>query len=135
MILLEIGWPPFLAAKVAPSWAPTGSATNAHVSKADTQLWSTTHASYKAEESTAADVAPALTLLGLDAATQTEVLARWDAERALIRKQLSPAQIHKAVRTGVLNPATGVAWTLQDGITALLARGYDQADAEVLLAE
>jgi hypothetical protein len=134
-ILEQIGWPPFLAEKVAPAWVGGGTSVDPHISKADSQLWTTTHASYKAEESTAADVAPALTLLGLDQATQAAVLQRWDAERALIRKQLSPAQIHKAVTKGVTNPATGAAWTLQEGIDALLARGYDLADAQVLLAE
>jgi hypothetical protein len=134
--LLEAGWIPEDAAEAAAAWAGgTTSSADPHVSKADTQLWSTVHASYKAEESTAADVAPALTLLGLDGATQTEVLARWDAERALIRKQLSPAQIKKALGSGVNNPATGVPWTFQEGIDALVARGYTVADATVILQE
>lgn len=133
---LDVGWPPVLAKQVAEHYgASTISAANPHVTKADTQLWSTAHASYKAEEATAADVAPVLTLLGLDAPTQTEVLARWDAERALIRKQLSPAQIKKAIKEQLTNPATSVPWSQADGIAALQARGYDLADATVLIEE
>ena len=63
------------------------------------------------------------------------MLALWGEERALIRKQLSPAQVKKAVKEAVPNPATGAPWTVADGLTALLARGYSQADATTLLEE
>jgi hypothetical protein len=134
-ILLEIGWPPFLAAKVAPSWVGGGSSADPHVAKATTQLWTTLHASYKAEEIDAATAQATLTTLGVATSAQPEVLSLWDAERALIRKQLSPAQIKKAVTGGVTNPATGAAWSLADGLAALAARGYDADDAQTLLAE
>ena len=34
-----------------------------------------------------------------------------------------------------INPATGQAWTVADAHAALLARGYDDADATVFLQE
>ena len=52
------------------------------------------------------------------------MLKLWDAERSLIRKQLTPAQIKKALSGGVVNPATGVAWTTEDAAAQLLDRGY-----------
>ena len=132
-VLEEIGWNPTFAQTVAASW--TGGATGAdpHVAKAATQLWSTVHASYKAEESIASDVTPALNLLGIPAAAQQQIFAYWDAERALIRKQLSPSQIAKAVKEGVVNPATGAAWTTQEGMQALAARGFSPQEAQTLL--
>ena len=51
------------------------------------------------------------------------------------RKQLSPTQVRKAVSGAVTNPATGVAWTLADALTALQERGYDLADAETFMGE
>jgi hypothetical protein len=132
-VLLEIGWNPTFAQQVAASWTGGAVGSDPHVSKAATQLWTTTHASYKAEESTVAEVTPALNMLGIPAAAQTQILQYWDAERALIRKQLSPTQIKKAYSEGVLNPSTGAPWSQQDAMAALLARGYDQAEAQTLL--
>ena len=133
-ILLEIGWPPSLAAKVAPSWVGGGGGADSNVAKAQTHLWTTVHSSYKAEEITQAEAAPALNLLGIAPASQAEIFALWDAERALIRRQLSATQVRKALGLGVINPATGVAWTLADATARLLELGYDQADAETFLA-
>jgi hypothetical protein len=135
-ILLYEGWEPTLAATVSAKWAGgTGAAADPHVSKAESQLWTTLHASYKAEEIDAAAAQQAMTALGVAAASQPQVLRLWDVERGLIRAQLSPAQIKKALKSGVANPATGVPWTFQEGVNALLARGYDVADATVLLQE
>lgn len=135
-ILLDVGWEPTLAAKVSAAWSGgTTSGADKHVGKAETQLWTALHRSYVAEESSDADVAPGLTAAGVPAASQAQVLALWGEERALIRKQLSPAQVKKAVAEGVTNPATGVAWSAADGLAALLARGYSQADATTLLEE
>jgi hypothetical protein len=133
---LDIGWPPVLAKQVAEHYgAATTASADKHVAKAEAQLWTTLHASYKAEEIDAATAGATLGTLDVAVAAQPQVLALWDAERALIRKQLSPAQIKKALKEGIVNPATGVAWTAQDGIAALQARGYDLADATVLLQE
>jgi len=55
------------------------------------------------------------------------ILSLWNEERALIRKQLTPAQVKKAYKDGL--------YTLTQATDALLARGYDQADAATLLEE
>ena len=44
-------------------------------------------------------------------------------------------QIVKALGEGVTNPATGQPWTVADATAALMARGYSQADATVLIQE
>jgi hypothetical protein len=133
-LLLEIGWRPDLAEKVAKHYAPTGTASaDPHVTKANTQLWNTAHASYKAEEATQADVVPALSLLGIDTASQQTILDRWNAERALIRKQLAPIDIRKAEQQGDINAATGVAWTMADALAALQARGWSPTEAQSYL--
>lgn len=133
-ILLNLGNPPEFAKLVTAHFVGTGTAAaDPHVTKAQTKAWTEAQNSYIAQESTAADVQPIFTTLGLDATATTQVLAVWDEVRALRRKQLSPKEIAKAYSESVINPATGVAWTQADAIAALLARGYDQADATVLL--
>lgn len=135
-ILLFEGWEPTLAAKVAAKWAGGTTATgDPNVKKAHAKAWTEAQTSYIAEESTAADVQPIFTLLGLDAQAQTDTLAAWDAIRALTRRQLSPKEIVKALGEGVTNPATGQPWTDADAMAALQARGYSAADAQVLIQE
>lgn len=136
--LLEVGWKPELAKFFATHWAnPTASASTAssHASKAATQLWNTTHNSYKAGEIPQTTAAANLTTLGVSPTEQTEVFGYWNAERDTIRKSLSASQIKKAYTSQTTNPDTGVAWTLQEAIDRLLALGYDQADATTLLEE
>ena len=82
-ILLEIGWKPDLAAKVAAKWTTTMAKADPWVGKADTQLWTATHKAYKGNGITAQQAQQAFDLIGIDAAAQTEVLARWDLERQL----------------------------------------------------
>ncbi len=128
-------YPPEVVAPLHTYWQglTTGPAAN-HVTKAQTQLWGTTHRSYIAAE---IDDPTALTKLGEAGVAQAErqhVLDTWANERELIRKQLTPAQIKKAVKNGTVNPATGVAWTTDDGLAALIARGYSPNDAQTFLA-
>lgn len=134
-VLLEIGWKPSFAKQVANAWTQGSATGDKHVAKAQTALWTTTHKSYVAREITDADATTALSAAGVSAAAVPAVLNLWQTERDLVRKQLSPAQVRKAVSGGVTNPATGQPWSHADGITALLARGYDQADAETFLSE
>lgn len=134
-ILLEIGWKPSFATQVSTAWLGGTGVADKHVAKAQTSLWTTTHRSYIAEEIDDATATAALQAAGVSAASIPAVLALWQEERSLIRKQLTPTQIRKAVSGAVINPATGVAWTHADALAALLARGYSQADAEVFLAE
>jgi hypothetical protein len=135
-LFLHSGWPADLAHQVATFYGKgTTATTDAHVTKAQTQLWTTTHRSYVAEEIDDTAAATALSAAGVAAAAVPAILALWAHERSLVRKQLSPTQIRKALNLGVVNPATGAPWTIADAHAALLARGYDDADATVFLQE
>lgn len=126
-LFLESGWPPELAAKVATNLAGGTGGTDKHVERAQSQLWSTAHASYKAGEADQAAVTPALELLGIPAADQQTILELWNAERELVRKQLSPTQLKKAYRENLIS---------QDEATSrLVGMGYSLADAATFLAE
>jgi hypothetical protein len=127
-ILQHEGWPPDLADLVAQHYAAkAGGGGDAHVAKAETQLWNTTHRSYVGEMIDNATATAAITAAGVAAAAAPQILTLWAHERSLIRKQLTPAQIKKAYRDGIFTQAQAT--------TELLARGYDQADATVLLEE
>lgn len=128
-ILEEIGWSPHLAGLVAPKWVGTGAAADPHVGKAQTQLWNTTHTSYKAQEIDAATATEALPHAGVAAAAIPEILAIWNVERSLVRAQLSPADVRKAYQAGAVNVATGTAWTRDEALAALLDRGWGVTDA------
>ncbi len=134
-VLLEIGWKPSFAQTVSTAWTTGTAATDSHTGKAQTQLWTTTHKSYVAREITDATATQALTAAGVSTGAIPGVLNLWQAERDLIRKQLSPTQIRKALNQSDFNPATGQPWTQADAMQALLDRGYDQNDATVFLEE
>jgi hypothetical protein len=124
-------YPPEVVTALHDFWSRGSTATaDPHVGRAQTHLWNTTHNSYRDDEIDAAQARGALTTLGLDTAAQTQVLALWDAEKALIRRQLSPADIRKAYRKQDLNVATGLAWTRDDAKARLVELGYDSEDAE-----
>lgn len=114
---------------------PTAAPDDTHTGKAQVQLWTRTHNSYLAGEVDEATARGKLTQAGVTAAAVPQVLALWDHERELVRKQLTPAQIKKAYAKPVQNPATGQPWTLADATAALVARGYSLADAQTFLAE
>jgi hypothetical protein len=131
---LDLGYPPVLAKQVADHYGQaSGSTADPHVTKANSQLWTTLHRSYVAEETDDATATTTLGTLGVAAGAIPEVLALWQAERALIRKQLTPAQVKKAYRGAVVNPDTGTAWTRDDAMAALLDRGYSSSDATTFL--
>jgi hypothetical protein len=67
-----------------------------------------------------------LDALGIPATARDRALTIWDAERELNRPDLTPAQIVKAAKKGVLTAA--------EGLARLLERGYLDADARILLA-
>lgn len=129
-VLLYEGWEPTLAAKVSAAWAGGASgAADAHVGKAQTQLWNTTHTSYKAGEIDDAIVTATLPAAGVDPASVAAVLDVWRTERALVRATLSAADIRKAYQKQDVNDATGVAWTIGDAVAALVKLGWDAATA------
>lgn len=123
--LKQSGWLPADADEVAKAWTTKQAATaDTHVAKAQTQLWNTTHSSYVGNEITDAPARRALAAAGVAAASIPDVLKIWQAERDLIRKQLSPADIRKAFQKGAKNTATGATWTRAEAIAALVALGY-----------
>ena len=133
-LLYQSGWPDALATTVAQHYAAkSGGSTNKHVTAAQGQLWTTTHTAYKNGEIDWAEAAQNLTALGISAADQNAIKTLWDAERDTYRKQLTPTQIKKAWSGAVVNPATGVAWTKDDALAALIGRGYSPNDANTFL--
>ena len=131
--LLEIGWPPKLADLAAAAWTGGGASGDAHVGKAQTQLWNRIHTSYLADEISEQDAANTLPQAGVAATAIADVLSTWDAERALIRKQLTPSQLRKAMGEGVANPATGAPYTFDEVRDELIRRGYSFDDATTFL--
>ena len=134
-ILLEIGWKPDLAAKVATSWTGGAAVVDPHVTKAQTQLWTTLHRSYLADEADDATATAALGKVGVAAGAIPTVLSLWQEERSLVRKQLTPAQIKKAYKNADTNPATGAAWTFSEAQARLVGMGYSVNDATTFLEE
>ena len=110
-----------------------GQTADAHVTKANTQLWTTLHKAYLGGVATPAEVQQGFTLLGVPAAAQQDVLARWTFEQGIERKRLTPAQVKKAYGEGVVNPATGAAWTKDEAIAYLVELGYSVNDANTFL--
>ena len=131
---LEQGWRPDLAKKIADSLAPTTTtATDTHIGKAQTQLWNTTHSSYVNREISDAQARNALGTSGVQSSAVAAVLSLWQAERDLIRKQLTPAQVKKALAKGSRNAATGQPWTRDEALAWLVAAGYSANDANDFL--
>jgi hypothetical protein len=126
-VLEEIGWKPSFATQVSTAWTVGNATGDAHVAKAQTQLWGTTHRSYVGEMIDNTTATTALRAAGVDAAAVPPILTLWNEERSLIRKQLTPAQVKKAYRAGI--------YTLAEAHQLLMDRGYDAADATVLLEE
>ena len=133
--LLFSGWEPTFAHKVAVSWAggSSGATTDPHEAKAQTQLWTTTHASYKANEISAATASQALAKAGVTPAGIPLVLSVWNEEKGLIRARLQASDIRKAYQKQDTNPATGQAWSRPDAKAQLLSLGYSDQDAEAYL--
>jgi len=133
-ILLDIGWEATLAEKVSTKWAGgSGTTGDAHVKKAQTQLWSALHRSYVDGDTDAVLAQTTLSTLGVAATSQPQVLALWDAERSLTRKELSPSQLKKAYKEAIVNPATGIAFTKDEVVAELVTRGFSVNDATVFV--
>jgi hypothetical protein len=116
--------PDVIDAVIAGSAGSTTAKADTHTAKAQTQLWTTTHRSYLAREISATVARNALGRAGVPADVIAGVLGIWDAERDLVRKQLTPANIKKAFAKGSRNAATGQTWTRDEAIAALVDLGY-----------
>lgn len=110
-----------------------GTVADAHVTKANTQLWTTLHKAYLGGVATPAEVQQGFTLIGVPPAATQAVLDRWTFEQGIERKRLTPAQVKKAYGEAVLNPATGAAWTKDEAIAYLVELGYSVNDANTFL--
>jgi hypothetical protein len=118
------------------SWSkPKAGATSSYTAKAHTQLWNTLHTSYKNGETDATQAEQAFGVLGISSTEQLAVLEVWDAERDIIRRQLTPSQLKKAWKAKNVNPATGLPWTDTDALDRLESMGYGASDAETFLFE
>jgi hypothetical protein len=125
---LKEGWPPEWAKQVADHTAATGTgAKSTHVTKAQTQLWTTTHRSYVADESDDAAATAALDAAGVPGDELPAVLDLWRHERELIRRQLSAAQLKKLYHDGKL--------TRDETVARVVLLGYNEADAGNLVDE
>jgi len=125
-ILLDIGWPPELATRVAARWsAQTAGGASSYVGKAQLQLWNTTHSAFVAREASQGDVTTTLDFLGVAAADQATIIEAWSLERDLTRKPLSDANVRKAYNKGLLDQDQSVA--------RLEAMGYSFEDAQLFL--
>lgn len=116
--------PDVITAVLAGSGGTTEPKADAHTAKAQGQLWTTTHRSYLQREITPTQARNALGTAGVPADVATGVLGIWNAERDLIRKQLTPAQIKKAWAKQAKNAATGQPWTRDEALAALIDLGY-----------
>jgi hypothetical protein len=134
--LLDMGWRPDRAKEAATHWAGgAGSSGDPNTRKAQTQLWTRLHRSYIAGETDTNEAKDVLAQLGVEAGAQDEILALWLVERSLAVKQLTAAQVKKAWRNAVTNPATGAPWTREDATTRLIQMGYTYNDAATFLDE
>lgn len=89
-ILLEIGWPPSLAAKVAPQWTSggTGAAGGAAkvdpwLAKANQHLWTAVQKGYIGGSVDQQNATRSLDLIGIAHPVQHEVFARWDETKRI----------------------------------------------------
>lgn len=126
-ILLEVGWSPKWADFFAQKWSggkTTAPTVSPAVKTEQTRLKTAAHRSYVGSMVDSAAATSALEAAGIAAADVTEILRLWDAERALIRATLSPADIRKGYQKADVNAATGVPWTRDEALAALLDRGW-----------
>ena len=127
-IFLKIGWPEALARQVADHYGAATTATaDKHVTKAENSLWTALHSSYVKDRTDDATATATLGTLGVASAAIPQVLALWQAERALARAGLSAAQIKKAY-----SEAT---FTQPEAVARLVELGWSTADATVYLGE
>lgn len=123
-----LGWPADVAKAAGDFFgASTTAAADKHVTKAENSLWTALHSSYVKDRTDDATATSTMGTLGVAATAVPDVLALWQAERALVRAGLSAAQIKKAFREAT--------FTQDEAVARLVELGWSVADAGVYLAE
>jgi hypothetical protein len=101
-----------------------GTTADKHVGRAETQLWTRTHAAFVAFDIDVATAEAQLTTLGVPADSQARILALWSSERELPRKQLTRTDIRKQYRELTLTREQAVEQIMQLGYTEDAANSY-----------
>jgi hypothetical protein len=114
---------------------PSTATADPHVTRAQTQLWSTLHRTYMNGDVDDALAREDLRRLGLDETAQQLVLQLWKWEQELVRQRLTATQVKRAWLKAVTNPLTGAPWTFEDALGELISRGWSNQDARTFLAE
>lgn len=127
-LYVEMGRKPAIAQKIAAFWT-RGAAGKASplVARAHSRLYTVAHNEYQLENLDAGAAAVVLTRLGATLDEQAAILASWDEERGINRKELTPAQVKKAYKVG--------RFTLAEALAELERRGMYPADADIFLSE
>jgi len=111
-------------------YTPSATSTRSTpTSKAQTQLWTALHKSYVDSKTSASQATTTLAEAGVPAGQIPGVLAAWDAEKALVRRELTTKQILGAPST---DPNYGTDAQKQ---IALQELGFSPDDILVLLGE
>ena len=125
-ILLEMGWKPIYARPTADAWAAVPAASGSSwTPRAASQLWTATHRAYIRGDADEALARSNLELLGVAPADRDQVVALWDAELGILRRDLTQAQVLKLFRKGI--------WTRDQALTWLTDEGMLPGDAADLL--
>jgi hypothetical protein len=127
-VLLYEGWEPTFAKRVATFWAGgtgTTPTTDPLVKKAQSQLWTATHRSYVVSDASESEARTRLAELGATGAAQDTIIGLWNAERTLVRADLSRSDVRKEYEATRITEA--------EAITRLEQLGYSQAEATAYL--
>jgi hypothetical protein len=125
-ILLFTGWEPTLAKQTATKWAaPSGTTTAKWAGRAQTRLFTTAHNEYMVGHIDEAQARALLTELGALVAESDQTIRLWDAEQAILSRELTQAQILKLHKKGLITDA--------DALERLEYHGLSTDDATKLL--
>lgn len=111
--------------QIAEAEQATSATANPFLTSARRQLYTVTHTEYLDDSIDAATARANLSTLGVTVGDQTTILALWDAENAIRRRELTTAQIRKAFRRSLI--------TRDDAIDRLTDAGLTLADAGIFL--
>ena len=82
-ILLDIGWPPQLAAKVAGEWVPVGAKADPWLTKARNHAWTHLQTDYGKGTVTVDQANVVMDAIGVAQAVRPDIFAVWDAAKAV----------------------------------------------------